>query len=154
MFHLIWKVKKRFERAAIKNLKKKFKISDSVEIFYPIVYVGNISIGEGSYLMKYCELVTGKSSRIIIGKNCAIAKNVTIRTLTHEKGLPLYRNDNLIEADITIGDNCWIGANVFIKEGITLGKNCIVGANSVLTKSFPDNSIVAGCPARIVGTNS
>lgn len=153
IFTLAWWFKKKFESAAIKNLKKKFIIPESVEIFYPIVYVGNISIGENTYFMKYCELVTGSSSRIIIGANCAIAKNVTIRALTHAKGLPLKRLSNLIEKDVIIGDNCWIGANVFIREGVVLGNDCIVGSNSVVTKSFPNKSIIGGVPAKLIGLN-
>lgn len=103
--------------------------------------------------MKYCELVTGADSTITIGSNCAIAKNVTIRTLTHKKGEDLFRNKNLTEKNTSIGNECWIGANVFIKEGITLGNKCIIGSNSVVTKSFPDNSIIGGCPAKLIGIN-
>lgn len=154
IFSMFWVFKKKFESAAIKNLKEKFKIPESVEIFYPIVYVGNITIGENTYLMKYCELITGNESKIVIGANCAIAKNVTIRALTHKKGMPFYRLSNLREDDVVIGDNCWIGANVFIKEGVVLGSDCIVGANSVVTKSFPDKSIIGGVPAKLIGFNS
>lgn len=154
LFSFFWWCKKKFELAAIKNLKKKFDIPESVELFYPIVYVGNISIGENTYLMKYCELVTGTKSKITIGANCALAKNVTIRALTHEKGKPFFRLKNLREKDIVIGDNCWIGANVFIKEGVSIGVNCIIGANSVVTKSFPDNSIIGGVPAILIGENN
>ncbi|MFX9385539.1 DapH/DapD/GlmU-related protein, partial [Acinetobacter baumannii] len=49
-----------------------------------------------------------------------------------------------------IGDNCWIGDNVYIREGVSLGSNVIVGANSVVTKSFGDNVIIAGIPAKII----
>lgn len=153
IFSIIWWCKKRFEKAAIDNLKKSFNIPKSVEIFYPIVYVGNITIGDNTYFMKYCELVTGSESRIVIGENCAVAKNVTIRALTHKKGMPFKRMSNLTEQDVIIGDNCWIGANVFIKEGVVLGNDCIIGANSVVTKSFPDKSIIGGVPAKFLGIN-
>jgi len=153
VFSIAWWFKKWFEKAAIENLKRSFNVPKSVEIFYPIVYVGNIEIGENTYFMKYCELVTGSTSKIVIGSNCAIAKNVTIRALTHIKGAPLKRTSNLTEKDVLIGDNCWIGANVFIKEGVVLGNDCIIGANSVVTKSFPSKSIIGGVPAKILGIN-
>ena len=51
---------------------------------------------------------------------------------------------------IKIGDNCFIGARVFIMPGVSLGENCIVGAASVVTKSFPKNSVIAGNPAKLI----
>lgn len=53
---------------------------------------------------------------------------------------------------IKIGDNCFIGAESIILKNVTIGNNCIVGAGAVVTKSVPDGCIVAGCPAKVVGT--
>lgn len=49
-----------------------------------------------------------------------------------------------------IGKNCFIGGNALILPGVEIGDCCIVGAGSVVTKSVPPNSIVAGNPAQIV----
>jgi acetyltransferase-like isoleucine patch superfamily enzyme len=53
---------------------------------------------------------------------------------------------------ICIGKKCWIGANVVILPSVTLGDDCIVGAGSVVKDSFPNRSIIAGVPAKLVTT--
>lgn len=52
---------------------------------------------------------------------------------------------------VTIEDDVWLGANVFIMPGVTIGKGAIVSAGSVVSKSMPPYSIVVGNPARVVG---
>jgi len=49
-----------------------------------------------------------------------------------------------------IGNDCFIGMNSIILKGTKIGNNLIVGAGSVVHKSFPDNVIIAGNPAKIV----
>ena len=49
-----------------------------------------------------------------------------------------------------MGDDIWVGGGAIICPGVTLGNNVIVGAGSVVTKSFGDNVVVAGNPARVV----
>ena len=52
---------------------------------------------------------------------------------------------------ITIGNNVYIGNNAVILPGVTIGSNVIIGAGTVLTKSVPDNAIVAGNPGKLIG---
>ena len=51
----------------------------------------------------------------------------------------------------TILNNVDFGANVCCFGNITIGNNVVIGAGSVVTKDVPDNAIVAGNPARIIG---
>lgn len=53
---------------------------------------------------------------------------------------------------IEIHDNVFLGANCTIMYNVEIGSNVIVAANSVVTKSVPPNSIVAGNPAKIIGS--
>ncbi len=51
---------------------------------------------------------------------------------------------------ITIGDNFWAGGGVIVLPGVTLGNNVVAGAGAVITKSFGDNVVLAGNPARVI----
>ena len=55
-----------------------------------------------------------------------------------------------MKANTYIGNNSVIGVRSIILPGVKIGNNVIVGAGSVVTKDIPDNSIVAGNPAKII----
>jgi acetyltransferase-like isoleucine patch superfamily enzyme len=91
------------------------------------------------------------ASKIKIGRKCLLSYNVTILDHDHNfNGLDLFTSGITKGTQILIDEGCFIGAHSFILKGVHLGKNCVVGANSVVTKSFPDNSIIAGNPAKLI----
>lgn len=53
---------------------------------------------------------------------------------------------------IEVMDNVFIGANSLIMNDVRIGPNAIIGAGSIVTKDVPPNSVVAGVPARVIGT--
>lgn len=113
-------------------------------------YGYNIFVGENFYANFNCTFLD--VSTIEIGDNCMFAPNVQLYTATHPLH-PVKRNSGLESAKpIKIGDNVWLGGGVIVTPGVTLGNNVVVGAGSVVTKSFPDNVVIAGNPARIIKT--
>lgn len=50
----------------------------------------------------------------------------------------------------TIGNDVWIGPGARMLGDITIGNNCLIGANAVVTKDVPDNCIVGGIPAKVL----
>ena len=56
----------------------------------------------------------------------------------------------LLNMEITIGDNVWLGGNTVVCPGVHIGDNVVIGAGSVVTKDIPDWSIAAGNPCRVV----
>ena len=52
---------------------------------------------------------------------------------------------------VVIEDDVWLGASVFVMPGVRIGKGAIVSAGTVVGKSVPPYSIVAGNPGRVIG---
>lgn len=91
---------------------------------------------------------------ISIGNRTTITSGV--RILTHDGATSLVRNDVGQRfqryAPVTIGDDVFIGVNAIIMPGITIGSNSIVAAGAVVTKDVLPGTIVAGSPARVIGS--
>ncbi len=86
---------------------------------------------------------------IEIGDNVTLAPRVHI--LCHDASTKNLLGYTKI-GRVTIGDNVFIGAESVVLPGVTIGSNVIIGANSTVTDDVPDNTVVAGSPARVLST--
>lgn len=50
--------------------------------------------------------------------------------------------------NVQIGDFSFIGGNAVVKQGVKIGSNVTVGAGSVVLNDVPDNTVIAGNPAK------
>lgn len=111
-------------------------------------YGYQIFVGDNFFANFDCVFLD--AGRIVIGDNCMIGPKTTILAITHPVD-PAKRAEGIgIPKDVIIGNNVWIGANVTILPGITIGNNAVIGAGSVVTKNVPENTVVAGNPAKII----
>lgn len=88
---------------------------------------------------------------ISIGDDVQITTGVKIFTHGGSHVCRLYEKNFDCFGKVVIGNNVYLGTNVLIMPGVIIGDNVLVGAGSVVTKSVPSNSIVAGNPAKIIG---
>lgn len=119
-----------------------------IEPSFKCDYGFNIHVGENFYANFDCVFLD--VCEIRIGNNCMIAPQAAIYTATHSID-PDDRNSGLeYGKPVTIGNNCWIGGHATINPGVVIGDNVVVASGSVVTKSFGDNIIIGGNPAKII----
>ena len=102
-----------------------------------------------------------------VGKFCCIARMVDIGANAHNQHaasmMPTYRTllrlggkvrTHQDEERLTIGNDVWVGSGAIIlrKPGMHIGDGAIIGAGAVVTKSVEPYAIVAGTPARTIGS--
>lgn len=126
------------------------------KLFGPQKYINilrkrGIKIGRNTNLFSILNI--SEPYLLEIGEHCTISTNVTF--ITHDSSIgALYCREEKSDlcGKITIGNNCFIGANSTILYGVTLGDRTIVAAGSVVTKSFSEpGCIVGGNPAKKIG---
>lgn len=115
-----------------------------------------IKIGDRVSINFDCHIAA--VNKIVIGNDVLIASKVLITDHYHgvinKEGLqiPTALRTLHSKGPVIIKNNVWIGDGVCIMPDLTIGENCIIGANAVVTKSFPPNSIIGGIPAEIIRT--
>ena len=106
-----------------------------------------VSIGAYSRINRDCCLdVRGG---LVIGENVSVSPEVMILTAAHGVADPEFR---VVGKRVVIEDHVWIGSRAIILGGTTLGRGSVVAAGAVVTGDVPPLAIVAGVPARVVGT--
>ena len=108
----------------------------------------NISIGD-NFIANYHVTILDCAT-VTIGDNVMIGPNTSIITVNHPL-TPLGRRKHLAKSTpVHMGNDVWIAANCVILPGVTLGNNVVVAAGAVVTKDVPDNTLVAGVPAKVI----
>ncbi|HAR0596686.1 TPA: sugar O-acetyltransferase, partial [Enterococcus faecium] len=124
------------------------KVDDTVTVLLPFYtdFGKHISIGKNVFINRQVMFVD--LGGICLEDSVLIGPRVNLITVNHLTD-PKERRGLLVKP-IHIKKNAWIGAGATILPGVTIGENAIVAANATVTKDVPDNTIVAGIPAKIV----
>lgn len=125
--------------------------------FFELGEDGEVEIGN------FCTLVAviiATNKRIVIGDYAFLAHDVVLADSFAATPAPVQSHNDYSAASsadipvaITVGANSWIGARAVLLSGAHIGEGAIVGAASVVDFHVPPYAIVAGNPARIVGSS-
>ncbi len=113
-----------------------------------------ISIGKRTFVGHHSHLAcTEDGSRLIVGDDGMISSYVQIRTGDSHSILDLNGNRINNAKDIHIGDHCWLGEGSKVMKGVTLEGDDIVSTGAIVTKSYGNNLLLGGIPAKIIKDN-
>jgi len=131
-------------------------IGDSVYVGHDSIlkgyYKGKMSIGSNTWIGQQCFIHA--AGDVVIGDKVGIGPCVKILTSTHSLA---GDDDAIMSAElefspVVIKDGSDIGVGAILMPGVTIGKGVQVAAGAVVTRDVGDRSIVAGVPARVIGT--
>jgi len=145
----------RFSLVPHKNITIGDQVTIGEHILIEVVKKGLLTINNGVNLTRNVVIVANSS--IIIGDNCLVAENVSIRDANHQtqKDKIIHEQDSDI-GPIKIGKDVWLGANTVVLKGVNIPDGCVIGANSlVLEKSVLEPyGVYGGSPLKLLKVRS
>ncbi len=108
-----------------------------------------VEMGDDSGIGANCDI----PEDIIIGNNVMVSRNVFVLNRNHRfdrVDIPINDQGFYDSKQTIIEDDVWIGLRSILTPGRHIKKGCIIGMGSVLTKDFPEYSIVGGNPAKVI----
>ena len=116
----------------------KVRLEEGASVWPYVVFraeMHEVVIGARTNIQDHVMVHVGAQTGTYVGEDCSITHKVCLH-------------------GCTIGDRCLIGIGATIMDGVKIGDNSIVAGHSIVTENaeFPENAIIAGVPAKQVGT--
>lgn len=136
------------------HLEKSVSLDDGVTLLCSgLPRADKILVRGGTYINR--RTILDAHEKVEVGRDCLIGPGCFITDTSHGVAAGVAPAMQACSALPTIiEDEVWIGANVVVLAGVRIGKGAVVGAGAVVTKSVEPFQIVAGVPARRIGTRS
>lgn len=123
----------------------------------------NVNIERKAWFASGLDIVIGDNSGIginahipngtIIGKDVMMGPNCFILDVNHkynDPSVPMIKQGMMEPKTTIIEDDVWIGRDVFMTPGRHISSHTVIAARCVLTKDFPEQSIIGGNPSRVI----
>ncbi|MDT7570388.1 MAG: hypothetical protein QOE05_562 [Actinomycetota bacterium] len=115
-----------------------------------VVDSGRLTIGPGTN-------VNGLGTKILVAESVTIGAGCTfswdVQVLDNDfHAITVGGVQQPATAPVVIGDRVWVGTRAVVLKGVTIGDGAVVAAGAIVTKDVPPNAVVAGIPAKVVGS--
>lgn len=107
----------------------------------------NCNIGDASTVGPGAILYS--VGKVHIESRVVISQGAHICTASHDHNSPSF---DLLTGAIRIADDAWVAAEAFVGPGVEIGAGAVVAARAVVTRAVSSRAIVAGNPAKVIGT--
>ncbi len=144
---------RRYKKDQLKKIRIALIIDAKKRTKYLIKHNIFKSVGENFFFQP--RIIPADPKLIKFHNNVVVTSGVTF--ITHDiadfmlNNISSY-NYKYYSGPIEVMNNVFIGCDSIILPNIRIGNNVIIGAGSVITKDIPDNSVVAGNPAKVIST--
>lgn len=131
-----------------------FKVEKTAKVFKPLrvspkTILKNIELGDYCFINSNSRFSAPCNSKIKIGRKTLVGPNAIFETVNHNVKMKNEKRGAVLN-DIFIEELSWLGANVIILPGVEIGKRTLIAAGSIVTKSYPNDSKIAGVPAKSI----
>lgn len=120
-------------------------LSPGVEVLSP----WRFSIGSNTSIARHVRL--DSRGGLTIGDHVNISEEAAIWTAEHDIQSPDFC---MTRAPVVIGNYVWVCFRSIILPGVSVGEGAVVASGAVVTKNVPPFSVVAGVPAKVIGSRS
>ena len=89
-----------------------------------------------------------------VGRACLFGDDVYVCDFDHvteRLDIPV-KDQGIVKSPVRIGDDVWLGTKVVVTRGTRIGDHSVVAASAVARGSYPERSVIAGVPGRVVRT--
>jgi acetyltransferase-like isoleucine patch superfamily enzyme len=114
-----------------------------------VVDSGVLELGPRANVNGFAKILVRE--RVSIGAECNVSWNTQIMD-TDFHPMIVDGVERPMNAPVVLEDRAWIGAGAIVLKGVTIGESAVVAAGAVVTKDVPPKTVVAGSPAKVVGS--
>jgi putative colanic acid biosynthesis acetyltransferase WcaF len=127
------------------RLGRRVRVYGSVKIWAP----WNLRMADHSCLSPF--VICYSVAQISLGRHANVSQYSYLCSASHD-----YRQLSMptIAAPITLEEEAWVAADVFVGPGVTIGRGAVVGARSTVTGDVAPWSVVAGSPPRLLAVRA